>query len=153
MPLESIILSPGWVDFIMLRHTWNPESNWAGAQLFSHNRAKRLIHTEYLQRSWEQAGFEPALTGISRNATRLASLFHGCCTGGAAHDSIYDGSSISYLRSNTRLFTSPRRPIRKGRYCQLTIICHTLCATHTAWWVLWDSNPGLLLYESSVLTN
>lgn len=44
----------------MLRHTWNPESNWAGAQLFSHNRAKRPIFTEYEFRSWGQAGFEPA---------------------------------------------------------------------------------------------
>ena len=138
LPSESIIALPGWVDFIMLRRTWNPESNWAGgtSRIRTYNK-----------------DVSPEPTPSMSGSFSIKLLSHGGCTGGAAHDSIYDGSSISYRCSNTRLFTSPRRPIRKGRYCQLTKLCHTLSATHTAWWVLWDSNPGLLLYESRVLAN
>ncbi len=29
LPLVSIILTTGWVDFFMLRRTRNPETNWA----------------------------------------------------------------------------------------------------------------------------
>lgn len=87
----------------------------------------------------------------NRRKRNPESNWAGVRTGGAAHDSIYDGSSISYRCSNTRLFTSLRRPIWRGCYCQLTIFCHTLCATHTEWWGRLGTIQRLLVYETSVL--
>ena len=89
----------------------------------------------------------------NRRKRNPESNWAGGRTGGAAHDSIYDGSSISYRCNNTCLFTSLQRPIWRGRYCQLTILCHTLCATHTAWWIFRDLNPRLSDYESAALTD